>query len=637
MPQSNFIRKDLAGRIYLKGRDDKEHLLSTQILREDLFQIKTKSTKTKSSLFKLATVRRLDDITVEQANEQLRDIQKRLSDIALMQGNPVPYPYVEPISEDGVSQVYGVFIDEDLRGRNTPVYIFSSPSSFVNVYVTANGIGKDDWSVHFAYIVNTENTPEKVKRNIWRLVSIDNSLNIAGTVINNTQALYFLDSPTLPDCFTYNFNPINLNYLGGGCFTAMAVEEKERIPIEGIARLASGRYKPIGREFTGNGIRLAKCIVAYSFVPSYSFTWCRGKLELNSSSKKASTNFTNKDGVVYCTKEFDYSLNITERPDLSDFFGTTTVNKIEYSSGNSIHVGTTNSRVNSTYQSPDYGTDSLRTSLMSYSQTTNVIRPRKIELENELALANRCLNIYKSTIPILAASNNMSIYIRLNLGEASGSINHGFEQKTTVGKRSYGYEHNYKLWWTYGKVLNFYPFGDTKRYSTTKNPLTNFAPVPAGSMFDFGELIAVPDIPNAVMTTWDSPPNPPSGYFNYFFGTLQFKIEYLNPPIFGHDCIYYYEINPSVRIPGYDSDNIYVDNIEERNSVNTLKLYYTQILGGLSGGAVQSINIGNVYNGINEAVTLLMREPTPQQKAMLLDIPEVFPYLFWDDVDVSYE
>ena len=158
---------------------------------------------------------------------------------------------------------------------------------------------------------------------------------------------------------------------------------------------------------------------------------------------------------------------------------------------------------------------------------------------------------------------------------------------------------------------------------------------PVGSMFDLGELLISPDYPNAMLTTWDSPNTPPSGFFSYIIGNLNFTIEYINPPVFGHEAIYYYQNKP-YEVVGIDAGNLYEDNIEIRNIQNTLKSIYAEANYGLGGFGVESFNIGNFYRGASEYATLTMRSPTPVQKDILTDNPDYFPNKFWDGIDSYY-
>lgn len=624
--KSNFIRQDNAGRIYLKDRNDKQYLLSNQLINEKTYISKNTSGTQINSKFKLVTVRKLTYFTSSELKEKLNAQQTQLKETALRTKQPIPFK--DDLITDNTEQVYGVFIDEDLYGINVPVYIFSSENSKIKCFITANGTGVNDWSIHIAHIVNIINNPNNTKTINWRLYSIDSNLN------NNEIATYILESKSLPSCFSYNFDLNSLNYLGGGCWTALGVDINDKIPNFALAPL-NGRYSPIGLAAKiNNSEARTNSLVSYSFTPTYSFTWCRGVLKLNKRLREAYTTFTNdtEEGTYKLKKEFTYNLALTYRPLLSK----TNINikqysENEYSYGQAEYVGNTNLKICSAYQCPDYGTDNARVSLKNYSQNSNVIRAVKYNniFTNSV---NKNINQNLSYLPVLASSNNMSTFIKLTFGEGSGSISHGNQIKSTSGSRSYGYSYDYKSWWTYGKVLFVYPYGDTRRFLTSRSS-NSLSGIPSGSMFDFGQLLMSETNVNSVFTTWDAPVNPPSGFFPYYIGTLNFIIQYINPPIFGHDSIYYYEINPA-QIDAGTAENNYFDNSDEAKALVQTQQYYSQIQAAIGGVGLSESFIGNVNIGSNETDTLIMRNPTATQLSILRQNPEYFPVGFW--VENSY-
>jgi hypothetical protein len=632
MTTSDFIREDSTGRIYLTGRDDVEHLITTQTLYEKTITERSNNdTADKDYTFKLVTVRRLTNYTLDSLNALLTAQNNQLRNIALLTGQAIPFNNNNNNNNiTTLTNVYGVFIDEDLYGLNNPVYVFTTNSLVIKCYITANGVEKDAYSVHIAHQTDIINNPDGTKQVSWRLFTTDSNLN-------GKYNSYFLESFSLPTCFSHNFDINSLYYLGGGSWTAIGVDINDRIPVTAIASTANNNYIPIGTVANIAGNTQALSVVDYSFTPTYSFTWCRGKLNLNKRTRSASSTYTTADGTVQLEKLFNYQLNLTQRVNLIDVLGYgKEIDFTEYSYGRATYVGTTNEKICSPYQCPDYGTDALRTSLQSYNQTTNVIRP--VNLTNTSAnnvITNKYSDQNLCFTPILAASNDMAFILRFNFSEANGSINHGSEIHTTQGSRSYGYSYSYKYWWTYGKITSFYPYGDTNLYQSIKTS-DSFAGTPVGSIFSLGQLILAPGIPNAVETTWNSPVNPPSGYFEYLFGTLNFIINYNNPPIFGHDSIYYYQINPP-KIDGSSDNNNYteVDNADSgvQQSDITQQLY-SQILAGLGGFALAELNIGNVILGGNETDTLLMREPNSTQSTVLFNNPQWFPNQFWNNNNI---
>jgi len=631
MPTSDFIRLDGTGRIYLRGRDDIEHLVTTQTLSEKNITERSKSETTdKEFNFKLVTVRRLTNFSSTDITNLLVTQQAELNNIALLTGQPIPFNSPVNNNSNTATNVYGVFIDEDIYGLITPVYIFTTSNLVIKCYITANGVEDDAYSVHIAHQVSQITNPDGTIQLNWRLFSIDSNLN---GVYNS----YFIESQSLPICFSYNFDMNSLYYLGGGTWTAIGVDVQDRIPITSIAPTDGGNYIPLGTPLqVDNGTIQVNSVVEYSFTPTYSFTWCRGILNLNKRTRSASSTYTIANGIVQLEKQFNYNLNLTQRVNLTTVLGYgKELDFNEFSNGLANYVSTTNDKICSPYQCPDYGTDALRVSLQSYSQSTNCIRPNSLtNISSNSVTPNKYSDQNLCYTPVLAMSNDASILLRFNFGSATGNINHPSQVQATSGSRSYGYSYDYKLWWCYGNVISFYPIGDTNLYQSVKTS-ESLAGVPVGSMFDLGQLILAPGVPNAVETTWNSPVNPPSGYFEYLFGTLTFIINYNNPPIFGHQSIYYYQINPPA-IDGGSADNNYNDAGQDASDVASLdqmQQYYSQILAGMGGEGLSEYDIGNVNIAANETNTLLMREPNANQLSVLSSNPHYFPNKFWTNVN----
>jgi hypothetical protein len=266
---------------------------------------------------------------------------------------------------------------------------------------------------------------------------------------------------------------------------------------------------------------------------------------------------------------------------------------------------------------------------------------------------------------IVSSSYDNRFKIQLDLGEGRGSIDHKYELKEAVGSRGYDYPDSYKYWWVYGKITNTYHYGDINRYNITK---------PNGDLFKIGTMFDLPDeqgnpgvlkiddeIPSRIITTWKSRPNPQSGFFTLTTGELTFVIEYLNPPLIGHDGVYYYHNQPvSIGRSGafYDRSfegdaNIATSNtgfggsfvsqgtkessVQDRQ--NATLFAYSQFLGALGGGAVKSLNIGFVNIAPNDGESVVVREPTQDMKAELDTNPIYFPNGFWDSdlCDITLE
>lgn len=629
-----LIKTTPAGKIITKTDSGIEVILNPGELRKEYSELRRKGSKSdKSSKFKLLTVRKLTQYTAESINNTLLETSKRLDQDRLNNGSPTTYPK-EPDYVVDPRNSYGVFIDEDLYGQNNPVYAFTTDTLKIKSFITTSGGRKDDWSVHLAHLDRKIQNPDGTFSTYWKLVSIESS--------SDGRVYHILNSTELPKCFQYNFDVESVNYLGGGTWSAMAVDIDDRIPVYAVAPVDE-RYIPVGKVFSSLGEPKAKSIVAYSMTPTYVFTWARGVLKINKRTRDSNqvfdSNQLKSDGVIGFTRTHSYSLEIPYRVD-----NKTSDNDInefsfnEFSTGKATYVGNTNAPgIASQYQNPDYGTDKKRLSISKIEMVTNVIRPTEFSYKLNPTLTK----LPKSTLsyaPVICASPDMAYFISYNFGEATGNINHPFELKSTPGKRGFQYGEDYKLWWGYGKVVETYPYGDTNRYRRLKSPgfdaNGNRLPdlVKIGSMFDLGELRKHPTIPNAVETTWNALANPPTGFFGIFEGELSFWVVYLNPPLIGHQGVYYYHVNPSVigGSSGSAELNEFGDMSSERQNQNVLKYLYSQMLGALGGGGLSSLDIGNVLIAANDNESIIVKSPSPAQKAELGSAPETFPSGYFD-------
>jgi hypothetical protein len=627
------LRQDNTGSVYMRDKDNKEFLLNPRALtRSDITTKRNPRKDSKNHDFKLVTVRKLTNFSIEEVQAQIEAQKTRVNAAAIRSGFSVSFPSPIVLSENDLNQTYGVFIDEDLYGIQKPVYIYKSPSTLCQWYVIATGEGKDDWIITGCHSVSKKTTPDGSFTQQWRIYHIDNSTPDTATRLD-----YVLDSSALSSYFEFNFDISNLKYLGGGTWSASHINPLDRIPVfSNVKPYLQSEYIVAGNEFQGTG---NSCIVAYSITPSSSFTWNRGSLKLNERvrefNQKTDLNEFLSSGVIKTTRTHSYQLDLTYRVENGDI---QEVNRQEYSKGSATYVGNTNYKVNSPFQSPDYGTDAARLSISSISMDTNVIRPAKAT---------------GIPIPILCSSFNSSNYISIELGSALGEINHPFEIQTSAGSRGYDYSDYYKFWFSYGKVLSITPYGDTKRYSLAKSTGIK---AQIGEMLDLGQIY---QDRNKVVTTWDSLPNPQTGFFNIVSGRLQFLIQYLNPPLMGHDGVYYYELNPfnvgasgayydrsfgsdsAMELAGYTGGSITGGGLgnDELSRQQSNQLLYSEMIGALGGGALQSINIGMVNIGVNDGESVIVREPTPNMKADLVNTPHLFPNGFWDadllDVTIS--
>lgn len=629
-----IITSNGAGNTKVTTRSGKELNLSNQETRRDTTGTKRYATVATKNKFKLVTVRRLTNLTQEELDIELQASYQQLEAAALRTGKPVPYP-IKPVTNEQVNNVYGVFIDEDLYGRNLPIYTFLSSSVKVKCFITTTGVSKQDWSVHIAHGLERTPNANGTFTTKWRLVTIDNS--------ETFKVFHILEDSALPKCFSFNFDIDSLNYIGGGTWTAMAVDKDDRLPIYAIAPGDTQRYIKVGSIFRSMGESRVKSLVAYSMTPTFVFTWQRGQLKVNKRERDAKQTVDisklTADGVISFTRNHNYTLNIPWRlENKTDPYDISEVIHTEYSRGSATYVGNTNApAIGSRFQNPDYGTDTKRLSISNIDMATNVVRPTSFEYTYNL-VENRISKCPLSYIPIICASADMGLYLQYEFGEATGVIDHPYEIKRVSGKRGFQYGESYKLWWGYGKVLETFAYGDTDRYRLLKSPgfdeKGNRLPdrVRIGSMFDLGELRISDEHPNAVETTWDSYINPPTGFFGLEEGTLTFWVVYLNPPIIGHDGVYYYHINPPIVGAGsgaYELDEFGIQN-DLRNQQNNYKYLYSQLLGALGGGSLESLDIGDIVIAANDKESIVVREPNSTQKAILLESPETFPAGYFD-------
>jgi hypothetical protein len=628
-----FIKRENNGKIYLRESQTNEWLLiSNQSTTDTKTQQKNKQRKSDFSLFKLVTVRRLIGIPLETVTSRLKIAQTNLEKSAILAKFPIPAPVKFPETNEDLVNYFSVFVDEDIYGTNEPIFTFFS-SSFqtqIRAYISANSASRGGWSVHLAYIKSTEDKQDGLKLTNWTLVSIDNAdisplndgINIGERVIHQLD----LDAVGLPDCFKSNFSLENLRYLGGGIWACMVIDPEDRIPIEGAAPASDERYKKIS---TVSGVNFT--VVSYSVTPTYSYTWCRGQSVLRYRWRRYSVSNDDKlsedTGVIVHNRISDYNLELVLRPRQSALL--VEKNMMEFCNSQATYVGNTNYTLFSPRQSPDYGTDQARFSLQKYSQKSNVIRP--------------------NPFGVLAASKEGANLLRLDMGTAEGKINHPYEIKSSVGKRGVSYEWQYKYWWAYGQILDVYPL--------TKNQYTFFVDRATGlerksTLFvegsaPYGELFKT--LPNQVITTWDAPPNPETGYFPIRRGEFSFVLRYSMPPLFSHEGCYYYQVNPE-RIGSSSSsgdrfyDNSVVpsapsfslapsfsspDSTNPNNRQNAYIAIYTQILGALGGSSVSSFNIGYRPIAASDTESILVRSPNPEQKLRMSQEPSLFPSGFF--------
>lgn len=626
-----FIKRENNGRVFLKDSQTDEWLLiSNQSTTETKTQKRNKQRTSNESLFKLVTVRRLDQLSIDTVTTRLKTSQANLEKSALLAKFPIPAPVQFPTTSGDLINYFSVYVDEDIYGSNEPIFTFFSSSyqNQIKAYVSANSANRGGWSVHLAYVKSVKDKQDGLKEVEWTLVSIDNAdIDPYGgsTSITERQTYQLnLDATGLPQCFKSNFSLDNLTYLGGGIWSCLVIDPEDRIPVYGVAPTSDIRYKRISNGVGGNSVT----VTSYSATPTYSFTWCRGQSVVRKRTRSASVEFDQQafdDSAVLVQKRKSvYSLDLTLRPEMSS---NQLVQKTitEVCNSEATYVGNTNYFVFSPRQSPDYGTDLARFSLQKYNQQSNVIRP--------------------NAWGVLAASKEGGSLLRFDMGMAEGKIEHPYEIKSTVGKRGVSYEWQYKSWWTYGKIQDYYPL--------TKNQYTYFVSrtfgteIPSTLFVDgsapYGALEKV--APNQVQTTWDAPPNPETGYFPIRRGEFSFVLRYSMPPLFSHEGCYYYQVNPErIGTSSSSGDRFYdnttapaqpsfglapsfssQDDTNPNAKQNGYIAVYSQILGALDGASVSSYNIGYRPIAASDTESILVLSPNPEQKLRLSEEPSLFP------------
>lgn len=638
-----MFRRDASGRIINRTRANSEIILNPRSNTVRINESITDRETSTGSKFKLVTVRRMTNNNVDLVTDALINSQILLEQVALQNGLPAPYPAQLPNPSDNLSNYYAVFVDEDLYGR-IPVYTFESSSNKIKCFITNNGMGKEDYSVHIIHYLTSVPNEDGTYNKRWRLFTIDNNLLNAAQSNNS----YLLESDSLPACFQNNYDIDNVFYLGGGCWTGLALDPSDYIPIKGLVsedQAAIYRIDPPGSRYA---------TVSRSLTPTYSFTWCRGKLEVNKRIRSASDTLDAAkyidSKVIEITKKGSYALDIVLRPELDNLNDPIVSNvkneALEYSA---LYVGNTNNSIASPYQNPDYGTDVLRYSLANFTVETNVVRRKKQGYGG--SSIDKSSAMYLSNAPVLTSASNMNCFIKLDMGIGKGSINHSYELKTGAGKRGISYLDYGKEWYAYGKILQVDTTGDLRLFKF--NRITGNLD-PTGQTFnDIGQVLLHPDKPNAILTTWEA--QTPTARYTPLEGTCNFIYYYLNPPLIGHQACFYYHINPTGAdtfnmVPdSYNQDQINQYNLQApafgglggsftgsgqtpTQKVNGLRSVYTQILGSLSGATVPSLNIGTVNIAAGDTQSRVVKSPVQSDKLFQVTNPSVFPVGFYDDL-----
>jgi hypothetical protein len=607
MPKSNTLRILPDGSVYLKDRQQVEHLLNPKRLSSTTTASGSHRDATVSSLFKLVTVKELKATSSADRREQLRLSRERLAQIAVSTNNPPPYPEELPENIDNLN-VYGVYVDEDLYPGDSPIYTFTSGSAHVKAFINATGADKESWTVHLAYQTARYLDGAGVPHYEWHCLSIDGE-----------GETFFLSNTNLPDAFT-TVSLDYLNYTGGGCWSCLAVDPNDRITILGMSN-DPVKYKPVGMAFRYMGISSALSIVDYSFTPTYHLYWNRGTQELSYRTREATRTLDTAtlvdSGVLKQKHVYSYTLDCHRSAD--DIH-------IETLQGEVVYVGNTNApEIASNVINPDYGTDVARLSVEQYKQTSNIIRPKAVR-DTLNPLPSRISVTNMNTLGVLARNHEGTAYLYIDTGIQEGHIQHGYDVKSERASRGFDYGDFYQLRWVPGKIITFRPTNKGEIYRVSKS---TGAYIPTGeTLFDRGSLLISPDYANAMLTTWTALPNPQTGFFGILTGELTWETTFLNPPIFGHEGVYYYEINPD-REDSVDTPR-QSDLGDAVNQKNTLLNIFAQMQGGLGGTTtVDSYFLGYRPKASGATDTVVVRDPTPDQKARQRTQSELFPNGYW--------
>jgi len=519
-----FVERNGQGQIFLiDGGTGARTLVNPQVLREENTSSSTNpQTSEGKQLFKLVTVRKLGRKTLLEVQNLFNQSRANIERAALLAGVAIPYPQSPPQSIDEVAQFYAVYVDEDLDSNSAPVYVYSSTSGRVKVFINALGVAAKDYTVDIAHYEDNQVSPDGSLYSRWRLLHYNARDNVA----------YALVSDDLPKCFRENYGIESIQYLGGGSWTGIAVTEEDKIQILGYVpkNAPQGTYKLTHRRST-------RGVVYHSTTPSYCFSWNRGQLQINYRTRSAKqtydTGFLLQNSVFRMLKESNYELEIPYRVGVPAA-SVTPLSFTEFSNSQSSYVGSTNSLVNSPFQSPDFGTDKLRYALESYTQNSNVTRV----VTNDWSIQGALKSVQQSnTFPLVQSSSAFAqVLFKVKVATAKGDINHPFQIKATAGSRGISHFYYYKLWWAYGRVIDVYAFGDDNIYRRNRI---------SGDLFPIGKF-GVPSIStvhkNAIETPWDA--EEPAALFTPSEGLLNFMLIYNSPPLAGHQGGYYYHLNP---------------------------------------------------------------------------------------------
>ena len=145
---SKFVKRDNSGKVWLRYTVNQDWILvSNQSEVVTRVQKKNKPRNVGGSNFKLVTVRKLTELSLETVTARLKVAQQNLEKSAVIAKFPIPAPVVFPTGQADLINYFSVYVDEDLYGTNEPIFTFfcDSYQTQIKAYITANGENINDW------------------------------------------------------------------------------------------------------------------------------------------------------------------------------------------------------------------------------------------------------------------------------------------------------------------------------------------------------------------------------------------------------------------------------------------------------------------------------------------------------------
>ena len=499
----------------------------------------------KTSRFKLVVVRDLSE-----TNNDFDLAQSYVANYGSAAATVNSPSFPPPIFQSSNLNTYGVYVDPDLYD-DPPVFIFQSPSSRIKAFITANGNGKDAWSVHLVYVVAIGRDEFALPLIFWRIATIDNIVTQTTSDLKD-ETLYFLDAatdicniqlplnngnipiPTQNIEFVRHYDISNITYCGGGLFNAYGMDWLG----EGVPSYAAdtGNENGVFFNFDTNVNKRRKEIYR-NISPKSHFSWIRGNLKIDYSQKSASYEIDPLEkGHIKTNFKSDYEIKLTLKPEykINNVQLTPKIEHVEFCNSTVVFIENTNRKINSTRREYDYGTSPGFKVIKEYTQKSNCLR----QVSDNNLLISRTLQVeqpYKC-FPFFGSSYD-GIVTSYLVANGTGEITHSNFAAAGSGSRGVTYFWGYPSWFALGTV--------------------SFATIPSGQSLYFSDDTIVPVSPsysisidstqsNKMNTSWSVPNNPPSGFFRYLDGVINFNFQYSCPPFFQHLGLYYYEDNPTI-------------------------------------------------------------------------------------------